>query len=312
MLDSDCKKRTVSIERRITMNIVKKNVFHKKYGTGIITAFDAGNLTVEFSERTARFKFPDAFIQGFLTTTDKALIDFTEKVISEKADEKKARIKEERQNAIVFCNISWMDNYLGETESDIPKNGGEYVRIHKMCNESLNFLPISVCYDDENTERIKLLGSYETKSTNGITINQTHIEKINGCKSLIYNEQATGITVVWCATAPEGGSCVVGWYKDATVFRHYQQMPITADDGSEWERWYNVSCDYENAVLLPVNERKRSEWYIPRSSNVNSKGFGFGQSNIWYAEGESARRFADNIMNNIESYCGKNNMMKLL
>ncbi len=294
------------------MNIAKKEVFHKKHKNGKITEYADNTITVAFAEHTAKFKFPDAFAQGFLTSDDNELKTFIEEAISEKAEEKKSRMRAERQNAIVFCNISWMDDYLGETENDIPVNGGEHVRKYKTCNESLNFQPIFVSFADEKEEKTMLLGSYETKSTNGITSNQTHIEKINGCKSLIYNEQASGVTVVWCATAPEGGSYVVGWYKDATVYRHYQQMLMEENDGTEWERWYNVSCDYENAVLLPVTERKNARWHIPRSSNVKYESFGFGQSNIWYAEGESAQKFADNIMNNIESYCGENNMLEVL
>ncbi|MBP3330374.1 MAG: hypothetical protein J6L89_06025, partial [Clostridia bacterium] len=73
-----------------------------------------------------------------------------------------------------------------------------------------------------------------------------------------------------------------------------------------WDRWYNVYCDLENAVLLPRKERFNEKWSVPRHSKKNPVAFGFGQANLWYADGEDAKEFAEKMMNNIESYCGEN------
>ena len=285
------------------MSIINKTVFHKKHKDGKIIEFGHNAITVAFANYTARFVFPDAFEKGFLTTDDSELKNHIKESISEQLNAKMKKRQQKNPEAVLFCNISWMENYMGKTDDDIPVNGGDYVKKHKDGNEKFNFYPIQCVTEDCQEGKLKLLGSFETKSTNGMTVNQTHIEKIRGCKSLVYNEQASGVTVVWCAAAPEGGSCVVGWYKDATVFRHYQQMDLIDDDGYEWERWYNVSCVFENATLLPSDERLDDKWMIPRS---NLDGFGFGQANIWYAEGDAGNEFADNMINNINSYTGYN------
>ena len=288
------------------MNAVKKSVFHKTYGNGIITEHNGDVITVDFSGVEKKFLLPDSFERTFLSTNDEELSVLIEKLISEKLYKKNQKINIKKSNPILFCNISWMDSYLGETDEDIPQNGGSYVAKNKSCNESLNFLPIIATNDNETTEKLILLGSFETKSTNGETSNQTHIERINGCKSLNHSNHADGVTVVWCATAPSGGTYVVGWYKDATVYRYYQQMPIDEDDGYSWDRWYNVSCDLEKAVLLPKKERFNEKWCVPRHNQKNPVTFGFGQANLWYADGKDAKEFAEKMINNIESYCGEN------
>ena len=113
------------------MNAVKKSVFHKTYGNGIITEHNGDVITVDFSGVEKKFLLPDSFEQAFLSTNDEELSVLIEKLISEKLYKKNQKINIKKSNPILFCNISWMDSYLGETDEDIPQNGGSYVAKNK-------------------------------------------------------------------------------------------------------------------------------------------------------------------------------------
>lgn len=73
---------------------------------------------------------------------------------------------------------------------------------------------------------------------------------------------------------------VVGWYKDATVYRY----PQFVDFINGYVQEFNFIDKKENCVLLPENERFSSKWIVPRSGH-NGYDFGFGRSNLWYAQG---------------------------
>jgi hypothetical protein len=101
------------------------------------------------------------------------------------------------------------------------------------------------------------------------------------------------VIAVWVATAPRGGSFVVGWYKDATVFRHWQKPPTGArrqHNGDEFG--YYVASDASEATLLRPDERT---FAIPRGKN------GMGQSNVWYADSTDAPSFRSEVLNYLET-----------
>lgn len=204
---------------------------------------------------------------------------------------------------IVFCNIGW-NNYYIDDPNDPLIGGGSYVRENGTGNEKCNFLPIAVTRADSEEESIMLLGSFETKHNRGNS-NQTHIERIRGCKALRKEEYAGNVIVVWCAKNPDGKTCVVGWYKNASVCRFYDVIPIDADDGNEWERCFNVSALYEDAVLLPIKERNQPHWEVPRHNQKAPVPFGFGQANIWYAAESNAEEFVKRMIHQIENYSGE-------
>ena len=77
--------------------------------------------------------------------------------------------------------------------------------------------------------------------------------------------------------------------------------------GYDWP--YNIFAQKENCVLLPVKERsKKNLWYVPRRQTGAS--YGFGQANVWFAEGREENklldRFLTRIVNQIENYNGEN------
>lgn len=213
---------------------------------------------------------------------------------------KKENLKTTRP--IIFCNIGWCTFYDAR-EDDQLIGGGSHVRKYKTGNEHLNFIPFRVCWDDTGEEEDLFLGSYETKSHNGIA-NQTHLEHIIGCSAHRNDTVASGVTVVWCALNPAGKTCVVGWYDNANVFRRYQSMIIDDDNEQTWDRVYNISCKYQDAVLLPLEERTDEKWEIPRHTQNSKTPYGFGQSNIWYASKPEASELVKRIIAQIDAYDG--------
>ncbi|MDU4787612.1 MAG: hypothetical protein E6X82_03830 [Clostridium sp.] len=207
---------------------------------------------------------------------------------------------------ILFCNIAWMDKYQGINDDDKPVNGGSYVADTKDAHEACNFSPIYFTDDGEESEYC--LGFFETKSTNGNNKNQLHIEKIdNGINKNI--EAIDNVLVIWCAKSPSNDfTSVVEWYKNATVYRYYQEVEID----SEFIQFYNVLAKVEDCVLLPRNVRsRRTMWWVPRISRKNGPSYGFGQANVWFAnekDNKSKEDYLNKIIGLIDNYDGENYM----
>ena len=147
------------------------------------------------------------------------------------------------------------------------------------------------------------LGFVEPKSNKG-TRNTMHIENIEGCSACKNEPCVDDILIVWCATRIEGDITVVGWYKNATVFRELQEWTMVYEDGSEEDRCYNVIAETRNCTLLPVGERNRHIWSVP--SARYTKSFGFGQAMVWYPTEDTAKAYLEKLIYNIENYDGDN------
>ena len=109
---------------------------------------------------------------------------------------------------ILFCNITYMNHYIGNIEEDVPQGGGAWVKKHKDAHEKWNFLNINGnCY--------------------GFVMNagdQFHIERMAGVSR--QETQTEDVTVVWCALKPNTDGAqetvIVGWYEHAVAYRYYQ------------------------------------------------------------------------------------------
>ena len=188
---------------------------------------------------------------------------------------------------ILFCNISWMRWYKGSRYNDKPVGGGKYMEDNDDGSEIDNFLPINnteetVFLDDGTEMDLPIgdicLGFVETGHTNGES-HQLRIERIHECEAFKKEAYVDDVLVVFCATAPnETRSLVVGWYHHARVMRYHFEYTLDNIWGNYL--WKNIICKARDAVLLPENIRN---WAIPRATRDN-KGFGFGQSNVWYAD----------------------------
>lgn len=191
---------------------------------------------------------------------------------------------------ILFCKTAHMKYYKGVSEyNDKPYNGGSFIGEYGYGGEQYNFKTFDV------DGRKKCLGFVETKSTNRSKINELHIEKIDGCSDCKKDESVDNVLVVWCATADTNECVIVGWYKNATVYRGRQY-----DEKNERE--YNVIADAEDCVLLPNDGTRRK----CHAATAKRKTYGFGQSLVWYPVQKEAENYISELIKNIESFDGKN------
>lgn len=190
---------------------------------------------------------------------------------------------------VLFCYIAYMKEYKGITPKDSPINGGLFVRETGNAHEKYNFLPGANGYVN---------GFVETKHKDGYKAhgtkpNQLHIEKID--PEAKNADALDHVTVFFCAkpSTGKGDILLVGWYEDATIYR--DRRFYTADDGEEMGT--NIRTDNGKAFLIPEGQRK---FIIPRATD--GKGVGFGQSNIWYAEGPEGEEFKKKTFDYIQAY----------
>lgn len=200
---------------------------------------------------------------------------------------------------ILFCKITSMKYYKGTCKNDQASFGGSFVKENGYGHEEYNFCPFNM----EGTDELECMGFVEPKSNKG-TRNTIHIEKLEGCELMKKETSVDDVLVVWCAKDEVGVITVVGWYKNATVWRDLQDWVCTFGDGVEEFRCYNVRAKAKDCVLLPKGSRVNYKWRIPNSSYTKS--YGFGQSMIWYANEPRAKEFIETLVKNIDSYTGEN------
>lgn len=174
----------------------------------------------------------------------------------------------------IFCNVGWMTNYQG-TNDDPIIGGGGYVGDHNSGHEAFNFR----VYEDGN------LYGYVQPPGQGNTINITRLGATNNDNSI------DGVTVVWTATRPGVGSVIVGWYRNATVYRGAQLLVdsgVNAPPGvpEEFDRFW-IKGEPNDATLLPPDNRNFS---VPRGLG------GMGQANIWYADAPENAEYVAQVM----------------
>lgn len=159
---------------------------------------------------------------------------------------------------ILFCNVGWMVRYQGITPSDKIVGGGAYVKIEKHGHEVCNFLPA----------KGKVYGYVQPHGS------QIKIERIGAAAG---DDELADVDVVFTARRPgTGGTVVVGWYKNATVFRHPQSVKwASKTHENNGVDTHLVVASEENAVLLPIDQRNM---VVPRGKG------GMGQSNVWFAD----------------------------
>lgn len=164
---------------------------------------------------------------------------------------------------ILFCNITYMNHYIGNIEKDKPKGGGSWVKKHQDAHEKWNFLNVDGrCY-----------GFVQNKG------DEFRIERIDGVSKQA--PMIENVTVVWCALK-NGETVIVGWYENATVYRYYQQSVGTP---MGLDRVYFTVADAANCYLLPEEQRT----FVVGRASAQGKGSGFGESNFWYADSEVAK-----------------------
>ena len=159
---------------------------------------------------------------------------------------------------VLFVRVGWMTFYQGPQHRDRkPIAGGRWNR-DNVGHEVYNFLPVgSRCY--AHFEPPGKTAFDEKK--------KVRLERIDPKGG---GNELHGVLVVFVAKRPsQSGQVVVGWYRNATVYRTRQFLP-----GDEREGYGHYSvADRRHVVLLPTRLRT---WLI---SNEDRS---FGQSNVCY------------------------------
>ena len=109
----------------------------------------------------------------------------------------------------------------------------------------------------------------------------------------------SNVTVIWTAKRPQVGTVVIGWYKDATVHRQFQEFRSSFPQKKKHQiEGYRIETLENNAKLLPIDQRTLD---VPKAGSVKG---GMGQSNVWYADEPELKRFLKDVEELIEGKKG--------
>jgi hypothetical protein len=131
------------------------------------------------------------------------------------------------------------------------------------------------------------------ETTRGKKDRMIRIEAIGGT-----GDSVEGIDVIWTATDPdEGGRRVVGWYRNATVFRERQRFsrPPTKQHGWDEIDTYRIHAKASNARRLDLEDR----------TLALGRGSGWMGQTAWWAPSDNSpvqvRRFVEKVRQLLES-----------
>lgn len=179
---------------------------------------------------------------------------------------------------ILFCNIGWMRDYRGITHDDtVEYRGLNSNRGHEGLEE-YNFLQKNgFCF------------GYVSAACGFEEFIQIHIEKID--RLGLSEEMTHNVLVIWTSEDfnTQKHVKIVGWYKDAEVFRWCR------DDGIAF---YNIRALAENCTLLPLDFRT---FEIERSAK-EEEGVWFNQDNIWYADSPESEKVINSVKMYVSQY----------
>lgn len=167
---------------------------------------------------------------------------------------------------MIFFNVGWMDFYEGLKKGDTLKNGGLHNESYKWGGEIMNFEP----FENQMYGYVQPKVS-ENQAYHGSTI---RIERLDPDAE----DSISEVLVIWTATDPDhGGTYVIGWYKNATIFRSWQKDPKGSN--RKYKRnnlgFFTTTAE-KNCTLLPRYARTLQ---VPRKGPAS-----MGRSNVWFAE----------------------------
>lgn len=167
---------------------------------------------------------------------------------------------------LVLFNTGWMRHYRGLTSTDRLVNGGQYVRDNADGWEVWNFLPVG-----------QNVLAY-VRTTKGGPLDLERIGAAAGAPHL------DDVTVVFTATRPEGGRVVVGWYRNARLWRTHQTGGVGR---GEWQYLARTRASY--ATLLEPDQR------VFPVARARAGEFGMGQANVRYLDKPEAASFVQQL-----------------
>jgi hypothetical protein len=182
---------------------------------------------------------------------------------------------------VLFARTGWMKYYNGPMAGDErPREGGKYNKTG-LGHEAFNFHEIDG----------QLFGYFQPQM-------QASKIKLERIVPGTHGDVLNGVLVVFVATHPQQRSQrIVGWYRDATVYRNYQPSPPTERNGFN----YFLMAKASGAVLLPSHLRTQ---IVP-----GGKG-GLGQANICYIYQQDGKskpgRWVPQALEFVKNYDGEN------
>lgn len=165
---------------------------------------------------------------------------------------------------LLFLNVGEMSKYKGLARDTIS-GGGKNVSLYGFGHEIFNFEPY----------KRKMYGFGKTPH------NAIRLENLGATKDA---ENVNGVTVIWVAK-----SRIVGWYKNATVYRHHQQPPRNSRRTYKAHTiGYNVTARESDCTRIPRDAR----WVrVPRA---RERKHAMGRY-LWYADGPSNAAFRKTV-----------------
>jgi len=158
-----------------------------------------------------------------------------------------------------------MERYEGISNGDSISNGGSYIAEHGFGHEIFNFLQYR-----ESVFGYAQLPAKKDRWSHA----KFNLKRIAASADGPFLK---GVLVIWVATSPSRGAFIVGWYRNATVYRDWQPAPHgSARHNAQVECGYFATASGADAVLLSPDERVFS---IPQGGAGK-----FGQANVWYAD----------------------------
>lgn len=161
---------------------------------------------------------------------------------------------------VLFCNIAWMKFYNGINEDDTPYYGGEFIRKSKEGTESANFRDYNgKCY-----------GFFEFKGNLDL---KKYVEEAKADQSFLLN-----VLVVWVASNMKNETRIVGWYKNATIYREVQS--IKSYFFPEFSRYFRIEALSKDCHLLREIDRN----YSVDLKELSQFALNLKHSNAWYVD----------------------------
>lgn len=170
-----------------------------------------------------------------------------------------------KEKAIIFLRIAWMKHYQGVNADDIPTGAGSYVEENEDGGEVCNFLPI----------KGKFYGYARIQGNRNLRLENLGAE--------VADEFLENVLIILFAKNPEsGGQYVVGYYKDATLYREVQFLSGNVRLG---HRVYNFITKTRDGHLINAEDRI---FEIPKD--------GPGQTNAWYVERYHDKKYIPDLL----------------
>lgn len=181
---------------------------------------------------------------------------------------------------LFIANIGWMMDYKGQSGKDKISGGGSYTNKNK--HEVYNFQNNGgYCY-----------GYVESHNK------KPRLSRID--KGITETNKISDVLVVWVAPNESvGGSYIVGWYKNATIYSTYQNLKDAASMRRSGYA-YNIKAKAEDCTLLPVDART---FKFLRGSGY------LGQTNYCYldSDNDDVRSFRKTVIEYVKN-CQKNSL----